>query len=690
MSLVTFVPRSGYAGEHGVVNAGGGVAYDIGEALAAGDGTITVDNIASGIIYGILNSYPGLEISGTTESTPTASQDVIGPVTAHSLRSGAAASEVGDILTKGSDGLYVPTPNTGAYTLPNYLTYLPLPTGVAATDTANLNTALAQGGRIRPNPLALAGSYNLTAPLLLASGGNTDVDFGVCSFILTGAFNFLQNSAVAPTFTATDATTTVNSSVVVSPTLAAHAVAGMQIAVVGAGYTGGDGGGPTWLYGTVESVAGNNITVGGNVNGVAATFAVSGATAYLWTTRDKNVVVTGGIWNAASIWTANATRYAAANNSSFLRFRRCDGLTVKNVYFTQQTFTGGLGWCFGIDPADCTDVNIDDIEGQNVSTCVNATGPLARVAVSNIRGQTQDDQVAFGCTGATGCDTEGDIVDLMIDGVMANGSLCAVDLYSGQGNHSAIRYLDASVRRVKGTTQLHSVRVQDYVGVGQINARVEDVTARAGAGYRGIWNNTSTGKVATVSPGAFEPSDIGLALASCDPLDCAGSSAAQTDSTGYPAPGGFVILTMIKVPYQVPVANLWLAIQVAGSGLTTGKNFAGIYDGRTYQLIAETVDQTTNWESVGGKSMALTVQAEQSLTLPGGPGRFVWAAFLCNGTTPPIFVAKMPLTAAHLGGSLTDANRAAYYNSSGLTALPATLVPATIIADADLVFAGLN
>lgn len=36
MSLVTFVPRSGYTGEHGVVNAGGGVAYDIGEATLRG------------------------------------------------------------------------------------------------------------------------------------------------------------------------------------------------------------------------------------------------------------------------------------------------------------------------------------------------------------------------------------------------------------------------------------------------------------------------------------------------------------------------------------------------------------------------------------------------------------------------------------------------------------------------------
>jgi hypothetical protein len=583
-------------------------------------------------------------------------------------------------------------------------TFLPLPTGVAATDTANLNTVLAHGGRIRPNPLAPTAMYSLTAPLVLASGGNTDVDFGGCTFVLTGQFNLLQNSQVAADNTATDATTTVGSSVVASPTLAPIAAAALaagnpvSLAVVGAGYTApaGVGTGPTWLYGRVLSVAGNNITLTGNVNGVAATFALSGATAYLWTSRDANIDIAGGTWDAQGIWTISADRYAAANNSSFLRFRRVDGLTVKGAALRQQTFStsGALGWCFGVDPADCTDVLVAEIEGQNASTCVNATGPLARVTVRDIWGQTQDDMVAFGCTGAAGNDTEGDVTDLLIDGVRGNNSWCAADLYAGKGNYNAVRYLDATVRGVKGTTITHCVKVQDYPAgsAGQINARVDDVTARALgsvalgiSGQQAIWNPSANGKVSTVPFGTFEPSDIGLLLASCDPYDCVGSSSSSPNPSGYPAPAGYVILALMKVPRQVTVANLVLSIQVPGSGLTAGQNWAGIYDGRTLALIASTtVDQTTNWQSVGVKTMALTPQSGQSLTIQGGPGRWVWAAFLCNGTTPPIWLSKMPLSSANLAFA-ADIKRAGFNNVHSLTTLPATIGP---VGDQDLVFAG--
>jgi hypothetical protein len=367
------------------------------------------------------------------------------------------------------------------------VTFLPLPTGIAATDTANLNAVLARGGRIRPNPLAVSCSYSLTAPLVLAPGGNTDVDFGGCTFALTGTFNMLQNSTVAPSVTATDASTTASSSVITSPTLAAHAVAGMQIAVVGAGYaTNGINSsdqsvtGYTWCYGTVQSVSGNNITVGGNVNGVAASQAISGATAYLWKTRDANITVQGGIWNAQGIWTQNTVRWAAANNSSFLRFRRVDGLTIKNVTLAQQTFQNGLGWCFGVDMADVTDALVDGVEGENASTCINSAGPLARITVRNTRGHTQDDMVAFGTTGAANNDTDGDIVDLLIDGVMSNNSWTCVDIYSGNGSGGGERVVSGlSVKAIKGKTVNSPVNFQSYPtgNPASITGEVADITA---------------------------------------------------------------------------------------------------------------------------------------------------------------------------------------------------------------------
>jgi hypothetical protein len=461
-------------------------AVGMGLLLAAGQvGPAAPSPVTSNASYAVLGSdgYVGTPGSGGSQLSPSVVTNTSGAPTAGQV---PVFTGVGNQTAPGAG-------EEGAA-----VSYLPLPTGIAATDTAALNAILAGGGRIRPNPLAVACTYSLTAPLVLAPGGNTDVDFGLCTFLLTGTFNMLQNSTVAPSVTATDASTAAESSVITSPTLAAQAAVGMRIAVVGAGYAtsavnSSDQSvtGYTWMYGQVTAVSGNTIKVGGNVNGVAASQAISGATAYLWKTRDANITVQGGIWNAQGIWTQNTVRWAAANNSSFLRFRRVDGLTIKNVTLAQQTFQNGLGWCFGVDMADVTDALVDGVEGENASTCINSAGPLARITVRNTRGHTQDDMVAFGTTGAANNDTDGDIADLLIDGIMSNNSWTAVDIYSGNGSGGGERVVTGlMIRSVKGTTVNECVNFQSYPAgnAASIAGEVSDITA---VSVGGVYNGTS-------------------------------------------------------------------------------------------------------------------------------------------------------------------------------------------------------
>jgi hypothetical protein len=99
MSLITYVPASGYStSEMGVINLGNGSSFDVGAALTAGAGMITVDNVAQPTLYTALNNFPGLKISGTSGTTPSVA-DVLAPLEVH-VNSGQA----GYTLSKNPDG----------------------------------------------------------------------------------------------------------------------------------------------------------------------------------------------------------------------------------------------------------------------------------------------------------------------------------------------------------------------------------------------------------------------------------------------------------------------------------------------------------------------------------------------------------------------------------------------------------
>ena len=140
-------------------------------------------------------------------------------------------------------------------------------------------------------------------------------------------------------------------------------------------------------------------------------------------------------------------------------------------------------------------------------------------------------------------------------------------------------------------------------------------------GYSGGAGGGSGG-ITAQSLALWLPSDNPTVLGwSFDPL--IGDTTTQALSSGVTA------YSRVPLPGTVTVSSVITGIMAAGSGLTFAR--AGIYapDGT---LIAQTADQSTAWTSTGLKTMALTAEAGQSLTLSVP---WVHVAILAIGTTRP-------------------------------------------------------
>lgn len=153
---------------------------------------------------------------------------------------------------------------------------------------------------------------------------------------------------------------------------------------------------------------------------------------------------------------------------------------------------------------------------------------------------------------------------------------------------------------------------------------------------------------------------------SCQPAEAASNSAVSS---------GILLLSKIYIPRSITVNNVTIIIQTAGSSLTTGENFLGLYSSGG-ALLAQTADQTTNWGSNGAKTAALTASA----TLNSGNAEdfWVWAARLGNGTTLPSVCNVLTSHAAVINDGLSAANSRCGYLAGPYTALPASFTPASI------------
>lgn len=199
------------------------------------------------------------------------------------------------------------------------------------------------------------------------------------------------------------------------------------------------------------------------------------------------------------------------------------------------------------------------------------------------------------------------------------------------------------------------------------------------------WISREHALMADLGHGNWRPVHNKLLAASCDPATATSLLAISA---------GFIWLNKIWVPDTITVANMHIGIQVAGASLTAGQNLAGLYDA-SGNLICKTADQATAWQSTGMKSMPLTAEAGQSLTIPGGPGVWIYGALLANGTTAPSVIMR-PITgtnvlaAANLNLTATDGFRCAFTTTGSRTALVSPLPALSSASDPYVFFMGLS
>jgi hypothetical protein len=154
----------------------------------------------------------------------------------------------------------------------------------------------------------------------------------------------------------------------------------------------------------------------------------------------------------------------------------------------------------------------------------------------------------------------------------------------------------------------------------------------------------------------WAPEDHGYLTWTYEPLMCASSGNLPT--------AGTLQLARVHLSVATTVSNVILFVQTAGSGLTAGGCFAGLYTSGG-SLIAGTADQSPAWASTGTKVMALA----SAQALAAGD---YYVGFYATGTTAPAFSrASAAFTIINTGLS-TAASRWVTGATGLTTALPAS------------------
>jgi hypothetical protein len=161
-----------------------------------------------------------------------------------------------------------------------------------------------------------------------------------------------------------------------------------------------------------------------------------------------------------------------------------------------------------------------------------------------------------------------------------------------------------------------------------------------------------------VNDSEFNQTDHGFVAWTADPGTISGS--------GFQLTAGQVYLSKIKIVNRATVvSNIVYNVAVAGTTLTSGQNFVGLYDA-TGARLALSADQTTNFGSTGAKTAALT--AAQTLAVG-----YYYVAFLANGSGTVTNVSGGSGNTALANVGLTTATSRALNTAAGNTSLPTSI-----------------
>lgn len=95
----------------------------------------------------------------------------------------------------------------------------------------------------------------------------------------------------------------------------------------------------------------------------------------------------------------------------------------------------------------------------------------------------------------------------------------------------------------------------------------------------------------------FVPADHNLITWAYDPIQASSASSATN---------GQLQLIKVHVPAAATVTNVLLSVAVAGTSMTSGQNFAALYNSSRV-LLSITADQSVAWATAGVQTMPLAV-----------------------------------------------------------------------------------
>lgn len=452
------------------------------------------------------------------------------------------------------------------------------------------------------------------------------------------------------------------------------------------------------------SIDGSNLT-GSTIDGIQAQGYVHGV--YLTDLQIRNVpnhgiATVSNVSGAAYSW--RGTRVHVSNTGG-------NGLSASMTDSTwidcQAIGAGGHGWFIG-GAANSQFIGcrsewsaFDGYNFGSTGTGAGSGGPTLIGCTTDRNGQSGIDIPAaasgngpvtiVGCTlrrdGRTS--TSSGYAGINVNGAAEPVVITGVSVYpgtddDGTGNNSP-QYGLAVTNATSvsySACHLHAASAGFFDGGG--NTRVGrgiNVTERTGTTSspttvtRGVQTYGATGDSLDVPghlSGNAQPRSHGAAAWTFDPA-IIGSGKAGTAQTLY--------LAALYIPRPLTATKLFWGISSAttGSGATAGQNFVGLYDATGARLASVGVDARI------GTSGLFTETISTAIT----PGQY-WVAFLINATTMPAIYRGGDQNATLINFNLGAPAMRYATNGTGLTALPATITPASNVAAQFSYFAAIG
>jgi hypothetical protein len=279
-----------------------------------------------------------------------------------------------------------------------------------------------------------------------------------------------------------------------------------------------------------------------------------------------------------------------------------------------------------------------------------------------------------------------DTVDNQVNIDVTEANLTLTNL-SGNLAESRITNLTTDLAaKATDTAVVHLTGTETVAGAKTFSSNVTtpSVTVSTGAANGSVLKSDASGNATWVAPSTlvtqfpnvWQPSDNGFLAAPFDPATCSANGSQPLSGTLY--------LIAIPVRSAMTFTKATTVIGVAGSGLTSGRSFFGLYSS-TGTLLASTADQSTAFASAGN------IGANFTTPYAAATGTY-YVGLLTGGTTTPFFACG-----STFGANLTpgNANRTAATARFGRgpasqNTLPASVTMGSVVLDANCYWVGIS